>query len=235
MRPAPQWAGGWPSAWHRPSGRQDRSASGSCGWAEAGSRGGGPLGPSLFHLKMKLVASGVPGTRQGLGEDWGGDKVWPRRATESHQLLWKGPLWSSMGRCYPGNHSSGRRGRGNPGSPLTLPQSAMQARAPRAHLRVGWERSWSAPRWRMTVAPPSAAVSLWAGGVGWGWGWGLPGRRSASLLLPGPLLCTFNGTFYGVRALRPGSWGRRRVGSGFGTSSEDPCAPLTTTVGGSRP
>lgn len=101
--------------------------------------------------------------------------------------------------------------RGTPGSPLTLPQSAMRAPAPRAPLHVGGERRWSAPRWRVTAAPPSSAVSLQAGGQ-WGWGWGPPGRRSATPFLPEPLLCSFNGTVYGVRAPHPGSRSRAEGG-----------------------
>lgn len=126
---------------------------------------------------MKLVASGVPAARQGLGEDRAGDKAWPRRErattpVERTSLVPRGAVlpWE------PQRREEG--GRGTPGSSRTLPQSAMQARAPRAPLHVGWERSWSAPRWRMTVAPPSAAVSLWARGTV-GLGLGLGASRQA--------------------------------------------------------
>lgn len=92
----------------------------------------------------------------------------PQRATDSCGKDFSGPAWGSV---TLGTTVAGGGGQGHPGSSLTLPQSAMQARAPRAPLHVGWERSWSTPRWRMTVAPPSAAVSLRARGtVGLGLG-----------------------------------------------------------------
>lgn len=183
---------------------------------------------------MKLVASGVPGTRQGLREDRGGDKVWPRRATESHQHLWKGPLWSSVGRCCPGNHSSGRRGQGHPRQPPDSPAVCNASTCPQSPPACGPGEKLVRTQVEDGCCPTFSCSESLGWGVG-GWGWGPPGRRSASLLLPDPLLCTFNGTFYGVRAPQPGSRGRRRVGSGLSTSSEDPCAPLTTTAGGSRP
>ena len=211
MRPAPQWAGGWHGVWLQPPGRQGGSASGSCGRAEAEPRGGGPLAPSLLHLKVKLAASGVPVTRQGLGEDWGDESVAQKGRREPSAPLERASL-VQRGAVLPREPQLWEEGRrGTPGSPLTLPQSAMRAHAPRAPLHVGGERSWSAPRWRVTVAPPSSAVSLQAGGL-WGWGWGPPGRRSATPFLPEPLLCSFNGTFYGVRAPHPGSRSRAEGG-----------------------
>lgn len=108
-----------------------------------------------------------------------GDPEGQQRAVSSHG---RGALWSSEGRCYPGNQSSQRpEGGDTPGSPPTLPQSATEARAPRAHPSVGRERSWPAPRRRTAAAPPSAALSLWGGG-------GAGGGSEHFLPLPGQVL-----------------------------------------------
>lgn len=140
-------------------------------------------------------------------------------------------LGSNVGGPWYTANWQGRR-TGPPNSAPTLLQSATRPPAPRARQTAGPQRSWAAARRRAAAAPPSSAVS----GVGPGLPWGRSGspspcRPSAFPLLPGPKLCTYNGTFYGVRAQRRAAgrpWWGPRVPLGHHPSSPcaQPCVPL---------